>query len=440
MPLESLTVDAVLALAPDAAAAKAGQGVAKPGQWRLLGHDGMALWGECQGSGKDPYRVQVDLSGPAFKCSCPSRKLPCKHMLGLMILAAQGQAPAAARPDWVAEWHAARSETAAKREAKAAEAKPADPAALAKRAENRAETIDAGIEPLRLWLADIAREGLAAVRQRPMSHFDGLARRMIDAKAPGLAVRLRDIGSAAARPDWQRTLPEAVGLLHLLLSSWRRREQLDQDWRDELASQLGIPTPVEAVLARPPVVDLWSVLGQTIEEEGPLLTQRIWLKGVSTGRPALILNFAPKVQRTALNLGWQGGMELAGGLSFYPGTLALRAHPQAETEPVAPMKGAPDPQTIDAAMAGWRAALARQPWLERWPLVLSGVPVLRDGKWRLEDAGAALPLAVAPDFGWRLVAEAGGCPLILAGEWDRRAFRPLTAWPDGTPHRVEAAA
>lgn len=32
-----------------------------------------AVWGLCQGSGKDPYQTQIDLIGPAFRCSCPSR-------------------------------------------------------------------------------------------------------------------------------------------------------------------------------------------------------------------------------------------------------------------------------------------------------------------------------------------------------------------------------
>ncbi|MFC6802547.1 SWIM zinc finger family protein [Deinococcus caeni] len=43
-----------------------------------------------------PYLTGVDLTGvdlsgpapttPAFKCSCPSRKLPCKHALALLLL------------------------------------------------------------------------------------------------------------------------------------------------------------------------------------------------------------------------------------------------------------------------------------------------------------------------------------------------------------------
>ena len=85
-----MTLDAnqILALAPDPASAKAGSQLATPRNWSNLGTSDSALWGECQGSGKTPYRTQIDLGGPAFKCTCPSRKFPCKHGLGLYLLRA----------------------------------------------------------------------------------------------------------------------------------------------------------------------------------------------------------------------------------------------------------------------------------------------------------------------------------------------------------------
>ncbi|MCD0157069.1 SWIM zinc finger family protein, partial [Deinococcus sp. 6GRE01] len=88
-----LTPDAVLALAPDAASAQAARKLAAPGKWQNLNTPAGSLWGECQGSGRTPYLTGVDLSGPAqtspaFKCTCPSRKFPCKHALALLLLRA----------------------------------------------------------------------------------------------------------------------------------------------------------------------------------------------------------------------------------------------------------------------------------------------------------------------------------------------------------------
>ena len=98
----------VLAMSPDAASSKAAKGLQSISKWPSVGSDEVAVWGECQGSGSKPYQTQVDLSGPAFKCSCPSRKFPCKHGLALMLLRAAGQVPegGAAQPEWVSNYTA----------------------------------------------------------------------------------------------------------------------------------------------------------------------------------------------------------------------------------------------------------------------------------------------------------------------------------------------
>src|SRR3954468_22967414 len=118
--MQILTTEQVLALAPDPASVKAGQGLASPGKWVSLGRAGRSVWGECQGSGKNPYRTQADLTGPAFHCSCPSRKFPCKHGLGLLLLLAAQPArvAAASAPPWVSEWVAKRDNNAEKKAAK----------------------------------------------------------------------------------------------------------------------------------------------------------------------------------------------------------------------------------------------------------------------------------------------------------------------------------
>jgi hypothetical protein len=45
------TTEQILALAPDSASAKAGQGLASPRKWQTLGADEQTAWGLCQGSG-----------------------------------------------------------------------------------------------------------------------------------------------------------------------------------------------------------------------------------------------------------------------------------------------------------------------------------------------------------------------------------------------------
>ena len=82
--MSTITPEQALALAPDSSSATAGKKLAVAKHWKNLGRTPTALWGECQGSAL--YQVRVDLNGMAVKCSCPSRKLPCKHGLGLILL------------------------------------------------------------------------------------------------------------------------------------------------------------------------------------------------------------------------------------------------------------------------------------------------------------------------------------------------------------------
>src|SRR5262249_55732887 len=102
--MSTITSEQALALAPDASSAQAGKKLAAIKHWKNLGRGTTALWGECQGSAL--YQVRVDLNGMAVRCSCPSRKLPCKHGLGLIILSINdpGALPNAEPPEWVASW------------------------------------------------------------------------------------------------------------------------------------------------------------------------------------------------------------------------------------------------------------------------------------------------------------------------------------------------
>ena len=106
----------VAQLAPDPPSLKAGRQLANPRLWLATHINDRVLWGEVQGSGKDPYRTQIDLGAIAFKCTCPSRKFPCKHGLALLLLRAQNAAAfgQGEPPAWVAKWLASRQQRAEK--------------------------------------------------------------------------------------------------------------------------------------------------------------------------------------------------------------------------------------------------------------------------------------------------------------------------------------
>ena len=88
----SLSLAKVEELAPDQGSLAAAKKLLKPSSWPTLAQDGSGLlWGECQGSGATPYRIAVTEADAGYKCSCPSRKFPCKHSLAMMWMRVEGK-------------------------------------------------------------------------------------------------------------------------------------------------------------------------------------------------------------------------------------------------------------------------------------------------------------------------------------------------------------
>ena len=108
------TEEQILALAPDTASVKAGKGQANIGKWPSLGATNEVLWGEVKGSGSKPYQTRIDLKQVGYKCSCPSRKFPCKHAIGLFLLHVRTPESfsSTAPPEWVTSWLEQRTKRA----------------------------------------------------------------------------------------------------------------------------------------------------------------------------------------------------------------------------------------------------------------------------------------------------------------------------------------
>jgi hypothetical protein len=431
-----LSTEQVIALAPDSASIAAARKLASPASWTQSGADDAAIWGLAKGSGANPYQVAVDLrSGPAFKCSCPSRKIPCKHVLGLLMLHAAGVVGAAARPAYVAEWltsRADRAEEAAGR-AQARASRQADPEARAARTAKRTATIAGGLEDLDRFLTDLMREGLAAARERPAGWWDAQARALVDAQAPGLAERVRRLGATlhAGRPDWPARALEQAAMLYLVARGWRRGDALPPDLRVDLRAQVGWGVATDDVRATsPPEAGPWAVIGVSIHEQEQLRVRRTWLLRESDRRTGLLLDFAAP-GGGSLPLGQPLGAVLSGAVHRYPGRAALRVLAGEDLRASGQDWRGPAPTaTVGAALAAWSAAIQAVPLTDRIAVAVGDVvPVRSSGRWWLRDAeGAALPARGEP---WPLIALAGGRPLGVAGEWNGETLQPLSAYAEG---------
>ena len=105
MAKNAIALSRIEAVAPDQSALGAARKLLVDGKWPQLERDAehRFLWGACQGSGATPYRVVVEIADLGAKCSCPSRKFPCKHSLALMWWFAErpDRFAEGAVPDWV---------------------------------------------------------------------------------------------------------------------------------------------------------------------------------------------------------------------------------------------------------------------------------------------------------------------------------------------------
>jgi hypothetical protein len=434
------TAEQVLSLAPDSNSAKSGRDLAIVRKWVTLAITDDAVWGECQGSAKDPYRTAIDLNGPAFSCSCPSRKLPCKHSLGLFLLYVNQRDAFKVLdlPAWADKWltgRATRKEKAAERSEKK-QTEIVDPAAQAKRAAAREAKVAAGVTDLERWLSDLARTGLADAAQLTHAHFETMAARLVDAQAPGLSSFIRELeAQRGSRDGWQDRMLRLMGQLHALLEGYRRIGTLTAPEQADIRALIGWPQDKDSVLAGDGVDDRWHVLGQHVFEDenasGPAIRiMRTWLLGEATRRTALSLGFAAPGQSFETPL--PVGAAIDATLSFYPGALPLRALVKTRRDALSNARPSGD-ASIRAALAGYGRAIGAYPWLRQWPMLLERcAPREHDGRWLIcDEAGTALPLHKTFNGLWTLLAISGGGPVRLFGEWDGDALRPLTAWAEG---------
>uniref|UniRef100_A0AAU3GVP7 SWIM zinc finger family protein n=1 Tax=Streptomyces sp. NBC_01401 TaxID=2903854 RepID=A0AAU3GVP7_9ACTN len=428
-PAERRALERALRPAPDEASGDAGRAFASEHAWSETGLGGPGVvWGVRAGGDGPPYRTAVDTREPAYTCGCGEEASPCGHALGLLLLDAPGERPPEGVPErvkdppgWVAQWLKERRPPAA----------PESPASRAaeRRAARRAERITGGSQELEQRLCDLVRGGLAAADRPGYALWEETAARMVDAQAPGLAGRVRELGSLpASGPGWPARLLEECALLHLLDSAWLGLDRLPGPLAATVRTRVGLTASAEG----PAVRDHWLVLAQYDTPDGRIVTRRTWLYGRGSGRTALFLSYGAPGRAPARSL--PVGTVLDAEVTPYPGGGGLRVELGPEFGEPAVTAAPPPGGTTADAVAAYGQALRDDPWLDAWPVTLRDViPAPSGDGWQLVGAadGSALPVAPSalsrPGL-WKLVALSGGDPLTVFGECGHRGFDPLAAW------------
>ncbi|MDR1887654.1 MAG: SWIM zinc finger family protein [Prevotellaceae bacterium] len=143
--------------------------------------DNSLIWGQCAGSGAEPYRCSVDFideNKPVFRCNCPARQFPCKHGIGLLYAFEKGLPFACAEiPGDIANKRAKIEKRTEKKEQEqskiieqdAKNNKPKNTKIIVK----KAETQLAGIEAAQKLLHNIVQMGFSGIDAATQRTLDG---------------------------------------------------------------------------------------------------------------------------------------------------------------------------------------------------------------------------------------------------------------------------
>ncbi|MFK7971629.1 MAG: SWIM zinc finger domain-containing protein [Bacteroidia bacterium] len=416
----TFTEEQIAQLAPKPNAFQAGKKLSPKAKWDSFGHSEEALWGAIRGSGSKPYLTRIDLQDLAYKCSCPSRQFPCKHALALMLLMAdEGKgSPASTPPEWVEDWlETRRNRNTPKAAPSKATTTPADlerkKKAQQKRQEARIKSVDAGVDELSQWLHDLMRVGLLELPEKTHD-LEQMAARMVDAKASGLAGRLKSLAYMGYnQPEvWQPSAMAQLGKLHTLLEAWKNREKFSSEWQLSLKNLIGWPQSGKDLMDNAEAFalkDHWLVLGQELSYMDELVIQRIWLWGCHTSTPAFVLNFgtvfAPLENKIL------AGTIIDADVAFFPGAIRQRAIIRKQfdvsNEMAHQLKGFESWQAILEKQA---EQIATNPWLEQQQYILHEARITAvDGSWMIIDsANKLMPIVSTFDvercLQWRMIS------------------------------------
>lgn len=199
--INSITEEFVRTSAVNASALSNAKKISSSGGFRALYKtaDDLLIYGECYGSGKTPYNASCDFSGESvvFRCSCPSRQIPCKHCLGIMLDWLAGKEFAVGD---VPEDITRKREKIEKRQEKAASGETAAPkkpnkSAAAKKLKKQRE----GLELAGNFVKDILSRGVCSLSNAACAQYMNFAKQLGDYYLPEPQTIVYQIVEAAAK-------------------------------------------------------------------------------------------------------------------------------------------------------------------------------------------------------------------------------------------------
>ena len=467
----TISTEQIESVAPDQASLNAASKLLKRAKWPMLEQnaEGTLLWGQCQGSGSTPYSMAVATHDLGAKCSCPSRKFPCKHSIALMWWFADNAAEftTGETPEWVSQWVSRRRGNAATDSAEgsteskvsishaAADAikpekklsaeeqkKKAERAAKQqlRNREKREQSILQGLDELDLWITDQIEEGFAGFETRAQEQSRTLIKRLVDAKAPGIALRVESAMSeyfAADLADRNNLLIETFGMLHLLANAYRKQHVLPTSLQADVRQTVGWTIERDSLLKDADATRItgeWMVTGTREETQTDrMIRQETWLMQLDSDEHpvAVLVDFVPVSSGAGKASLYRPGQKMNATLVYYPSSTPLRALLVDPTPDKNSTRGEVPvtPDTVADALSVFYEKRAINPWLAKWPISLGMTTIQRSSDERLwaTNADASVAIAIKSADAEKVSVLLGLDNLTVHGLFDGVTLEPLAA-------------
>lgn len=236
-----ITEQFILSNAPNSGAVSNGKNLSRKNSFSGLKKtaDETLIWGDCTGSGKNPYHTSLDFSDPetpVFRCSCPSRQIPCKHAVALLYdWLAEKNFEIAEIPQEIADKRAKKEARLEKKKAGLDQPKKVNTAARTKKLKKQLE----GLDLAEKMASDLITSGINTLAGTSVSTYENLAKELGNYYLPGpqllvsrIALEVSAIQNAPDTADFH--YKNAVRLLLQLTSTIRKArvsltEKLDRE-------------------------------------------------------------------------------------------------------------------------------------------------------------------------------------------------------------------
>jgi hypothetical protein len=226
MKLNILTPSYIDSLAAGVSAINAAKGVAKSKLIkRHISADDSLIFGESSGSGKSNYSCSMDLLSDTARCSCPSRQIPCKHVLGLLYAYAENKNSftIAEIPEDIAKKRERTEKRLEQKENPPAVKKPVSDEKRAKIAAKRINVQLEGLDNAEKLLNELVKLGFVAINGSAVKEYRERVKELGNYYINGVLIRFNELIDAiviAQNNATDKHLKAAV-LLYQLISQGR---------------------------------------------------------------------------------------------------------------------------------------------------------------------------------------------------------------------------